>query len=143
MNFSSVRNVKFFIAIAAGIVVLVLGAGCLSFLRNTSSNPQAEPTAQTIAEAAEPYIDALMRSWAVVEVCYDANTRQYLFKVAPHPNKDDTLDEGWYITTSYKFSSLSNGSVVLVSSTNSYKIFPDVSGLPCKQQAADPSWFKD
>lgn len=89
----------------------------------------------------DKYFDALLRSWAVVEVCYDAKSRQYLFNVPPHPHRDDTLDEGWYMTTSYKFVELSNNSLVLEHASRSDKIYPDTTGLLCKQQAADPSWF--
>ena len=128
--------------LAGAVVASVVAAGIVTW--NYDNEKKDAPAVMVVDEAKklDSLLTALLRSFAITDACYDSSTRNYLFKIPDHPKTEDTLNEGWYFMKKYHFDQLSNGSWVLSSYGDIVSIEPDVTGLPCKQQARDPSWFR-
>lgn len=113
--------------------------------------PQAQQQSEQTAEARIPSadlkeidgeIDALMRGWAVTDVCYDRTNTTFLFKVFDHTPVEGRNDAGWYMLTAYKFAVFDNGTYALLHYEQSDRIDVNPAGLYCKSQPVDPSWGK-
>jgi len=86
-------------------------------------------------------LDAALRTFAADKICYDRSTRNYFLHVAPHKKNEKFWDEGWYPIGTYKFHELENNTYVLGENVVGGQIYPDVTGLTCKEQKPDPEWF--
>lgn len=88
-------------------------------------------------------LDAVLRQFAIIEVCHDIKNNDYFINIAPHTRVDDRLDAGWWMIDSYTFIELSNSTWLLKSYGTPINVEPDVTGLTCKQQAVNPKWYQN
>jgi hypothetical protein len=136
------------LAIAGVLTFAALGTFGLLMYRSTppkADQAAAEPVAVEVEDNAKlgKMLDATLQTFSADKVCYDRLNRYYFVHAAPHKKNEKWWDEGWYPMASYDFKLLENGTYVLVKYVMTEQIYPDVTGLTCKEQKADPEWFKD
>jgi len=138
------KNKSLLIVCAAAAAIFVIGIGLAVLVPDKpiiGKKPEIVPEVDyTIVDG---HIDAIMRGWAVTDVCYDKANNTYLFKVFDHKPVAGYSNAGWYMMMSYKFVKFDNGTYALTQSNDSEQFFPDVTGLHCKTQPASPDWGKN
>ena len=144
MQLSNKISREAYAGIAVAIAVLFAIATAFAIYSIVDEKPVgAVPTQQTNSTedtaVLDKCLDALLRAWSITDACYNKKNNSYFFKVAPHPH----IDEGWYMLEKFTFIELDNGTWMLKESTQSGEVSPDVTGLRCKSQPADPDWYKD
>ncbi len=80
-------------------------------------------------------IEALLRAWRITDACYDERSKVYLVNIASHKHEEGMADQGWKMIDKYEFVKLQNGTYVIKSTGYMYEVFPNTTGLRCKQQA--------
>ena len=138
------RGIWFGLTMAILFVVAIVFGGWLFVVDNAPPAAKQSNVSTTVDDSAvlDKCLDALLRAWTITDVCYNKKNNAYFFNVAPHEHIDGVTDEGWHMLTGFEFIELDNGTWMLRESSQTEKVYPDVSGLTCKSQPADPNWFK-
>lgn len=85
--------------------------------------------------AIDGHLDALLRAWRITDACYDEAAKVYLVHIAQHKHEEGYTDQGWYMFDRYEFVRLQNGTYIIKATGLLIDVFPDTTGLRCKQQA--------
>lgn len=131
--------------ILLGVALLGISVQLLSKSETHPTTPIVPPVSETVLAAeSEKRIDlmltATLRAMGITDACYSND--MFFVRMGDHTPDEKFYDAGWWMFDSYKFAELSNGTLVLTDNAPLIRVEPDVTGLTCKQQANDPTWFK-
>lgn len=138
-------------AVLSAAAIIILGIGASIVVSDKPVLGKKVDAAETVAtvdveadniKIIDGHLAALLRAWAITDACFEPKNQKYLIKVSDHTPEENVTDQGWYMLESYSFLPFANGTYTLVSSTQSGRIVPDITGLQCKSQPADPEWYK-
>ena len=81
--------------------------------------------------------DAIFRADQTTKVCFDSTLQAFFKYYPPGLLKDDKGNQsewiGWFIVNEMEFKTISNNTLIIVKDGYVKKIYPDVTGLPCKE----------
>lgn len=137
---------EFFKILIAIAVLIVLVVPAVVFFTTQKKEPVKTPEVQEqqVALSTDAMLSAMIRAWdgkRFLKVCYDAPTKNgkygFFVEYGPKTDPDDkTLAEGWWYVEQ-QFFMTSAGKIYTNDIPNlqdDWHVYPDVSGLACKDK---------
>jgi hypothetical protein len=126
------------------LVMLALAVGltaCGKKAENPGATEVSAPAPAVVAPTVDEAIVAVLRGHPNSrKICYDTNYDGYFMYYGPHlppAAEEDGKFHGWYLVQKIQFYQAANKSwfIGLQPNQNYITVYPDVTGLPCKDQS--------